>query len=79
MNEPPEGAGARAAPCASSSDDDLMISAGATVCRGCVVVAGCRDDDRRGTDGAQHAQQPDAVEVGQAQVEDHDVGLAADR
>ena len=44
-----------------------------------VVVAGSGDDDRGAADGTEHAQQLDAIEVRQAQVEDDHVRLAADR
>jgi DNA-binding response OmpR family regulator len=39
-----------------------------------VVIAGCRDDHGDGADCAQHAQQPGPVDVGQAEVQDDEIG-----
>ena len=43
-----------------------------------VAVAGAHDDDRHGGDGPQHAQDLLPVDVGQAEVEEHDLGRLVD-
>ena len=56
--------------------DDVVVGAGVQGLhdRGVVVARG-HHDDRRAAHGAQHREQAVPVEVGQAQVEQHEVGL----